>query len=480
MVRILASAALALAASAGLAATTDASKCHGINYSNRAGPDWAPAETKCKSPELIKQELATLKKVTDIIRIYSLSDCDQANAVVPAAVEAGLKVELGLWVDKYHNETYPAEKAAFEELLKNKDVVNKETIVGVHVGSEAILRDDLPVQTLIGYMKEIKEICTEELDVPVTITDVAESYYNNKQLYDVVDFVSANIFPFWDRIPIDKAVNQFLGKYQKLTAASKGKEVIIGETGWPWAGHSNRGSPTSPENAAQYFSEFTTMAEKKKIKYFYFASFDEDFKIQQLNDTKTVEAHFGLFHKNGTLKDSIESLKVFSFEDKETPVPSPVPSPTPSVSKEPTSPVPSKGETDKTPAPSKGATDKTPAPSKTDDSDDDSTDVDTPVQKLTPAPSKGGSSPTPAPTKGGSVPTPSPTKGGSAPTPAPSKGTSAPTPAPTKGGSTPTSAPSKDGSVPTPAPTGGKGTPMPAKTDAPTPAPSKPRKDCKA
>ncbi|RLN14252.1 hypothetical protein BBJ28_00020664, partial [Nothophytophthora sp. Chile5] len=61
-----------LAAMAAATAVTDAFKCTGINYNIRAGPDWATADVKCKPASQIATELATLKTVTDTIRLYSL------------------------------------------------------------------------------------------------------------------------------------------------------------------------------------------------------------------------------------------------------------------------------------------------------------------------------------------------------------------------------------------------------------------------
>ncbi|CAI5735949.1 unnamed protein product [Peronospora farinosa] len=61
-------------------------KCKGINYNIRAGPDWATPDVKCKSALQIATELVTLKSVTDVIRLYSLTDCDQATTLVPVAI----------------------------------------------------------------------------------------------------------------------------------------------------------------------------------------------------------------------------------------------------------------------------------------------------------------------------------------------------------------------------------------------------------
>ncbi|KAG1685906.1 hypothetical protein DVH05_007608 [Phytophthora capsici] len=121
--------ALAMVAASFGFADAGSFKCTGINYNIRAGPDWATAAEKCKPASQIASELALLKGVTDSIRLYSLTDCDQANAVVPAAIEAGLKIELGMWVDSSAS-SFETEKAAFQKLLET-GIVTSDHIVGV-------------------------------------------------------------------------------------------------------------------------------------------------------------------------------------------------------------------------------------------------------------------------------------------------------------------------------------------------------------
>jgi glucan 1,3-beta-glucosidase len=300
------------AAVAASAASAVAFNCHGINYNIRAGPDWADASTKCKPAEQIATELATLKQFTDRIRLYSLTDCDQATAVVPAAISAGLQIELGLWVDSYP-ENYAAEKAAFETLLAT-GVVTSDNIAGIHVGSEAIYRGDVDFDTAVSYLEEIRTLCKADAnaaDIPLTITDVGNTYRAYPDLVDAVDFVSANLFPFWDSVEIDSAGSYFLGTYERLVniaAEYEGnKTVVIGETGWPYNGTDASGSATSTANAAQYFSDFYQLANEHGIEYYYFSSFDESWKAEQYGDD-SVEPYFGLWTADGVLHAEIAAL----------------------------------------------------------------------------------------------------------------------------------------------------------------------------
>lgn len=124
-----------------------------------------------------------------------------------------------------------------------------------------------------------------------------------------VDFVSPNVFPFWDKIDADKGPAQLYGKLQNLAKIAKGKDIVIGETGWPTDGVEAKGSKASMANAATYFEGFYKLAQEHDLKYYYFAGFDEDWKIATSSLNHTVEAYFGIFDKDGNIKDAYTALK---------------------------------------------------------------------------------------------------------------------------------------------------------------------------
>ncbi|KAE8876624.1 hypothetical protein PF005_g22114 [Phytophthora fragariae] len=302
--------ALAMAATTFGLANAGSFECTGINYNIRAGPDWATADVKCKPSSQIATELSTLKGVTDTIRLYSLTDCDQATAVVPAAIEAGLKIELGMWVDSATS-SFEAEKAAFQTLLET-GIVTADNIVGIHVGSEAVYRGDVMAAVAISNLEEIRTLCQANsgaASIPLTIADIGDTYSAYPEMIQAVDYVSANYFPFWEKVDIDGAADHFYERFSALveTASTYSKEVIVGETGWASNGTDADASPATAANAAKYFHDFYTLAEEKDLMYFYFSAFDEPWKLATLEANETVEAYFGLFTQEGVLKDVISA-----------------------------------------------------------------------------------------------------------------------------------------------------------------------------
>ncbi|KAG7379680.1 glycoside hydrolase 3 protein [Phytophthora pseudosyringae] len=302
--------ALAMVAAAFGFADAGSFKCTGINYNIRAGPDWATADVKCKPASQISTELATLKGVTDTIRLYSLTDCDQATAVVPAAIEAGLKVELGMWVDSA-TASFEAEKAAFQTLLAT-GVVTADNIMGIHVGSEAVYRGDVTPAVAIANLEEIRTLCQANsgaASIPLTIADIGDTYSAHPEMIEAVDYVSANYFPFWEKVAVDGAADFFYTRFSALveTASTYSKEVVVGETGWASDGVGAGASPATAASAAKYFYDFYTLAAEKDLMYFYFSAFDEPWKLATLEANETVEAYFGLFTHEGVLKDVISA-----------------------------------------------------------------------------------------------------------------------------------------------------------------------------
>uniref|UniRef100_K3WMY1 glucan endo-1,3-beta-D-glucosidase n=1 Tax=Globisporangium ultimum (strain ATCC 200006 / CBS 805.95 / DAOM BR144) TaxID=431595 RepID=K3WMY1_GLOUD len=290
------------------ASGTEALQVFGLNYNARLGPDWAPSETRCKSDASIQQDMKTLKTVTNIVRLYSLVDCDQGTRVIPAAISAGLNVSVGLWVSGDAN-VFRAEKAQLESLF-TRGLITSDKIFDIHVGSEAIYRNDISVAQNIAYLDEIKALrdqYPQSKDIPVTIAEISDVYLAHSELVDAVDVVSANNFPFWEKWDVATAAQRFQDRMTPLfaLASSKGKRVVIGETGWASDGTSAKASTANPENALTYFRDFYALAKQQRWEYF--EAFDEEWKVTTAVDA-AVEAHFGLFNANGAIKETFASV----------------------------------------------------------------------------------------------------------------------------------------------------------------------------
>ena len=74
---------------------------------------------------------------------------------------------------------------------------------------------------------------------------------------------------------------------------------MISETGWPDQGSPFRGSLPSVEGTKQYFVDTMRWSTAEGIEVFWFAAFDEAWKIAAEGD---VGAYWGLWDKDGKPK----------------------------------------------------------------------------------------------------------------------------------------------------------------------------------
>ncbi|GMF24984.1 unnamed protein product [Phytophthora fragariaefolia] len=312
MVRVFSLSAAAVAVLASSTAALD-QKLYGINYDLRQGPDWDPS--KCKSADTIAADLKVLSTITSNVRTYSLSDCD-VSGVLTAAKDLSLTVWLGVWVSE-DSKVYDAEVKAFKELMSAGLI--DSNVVGINVGSEAVYREDITAEQAIKYVNDFKKVMADnDISVPVSITDIIDTFVQYPDMLKAGDIVTINQFPFWEKVEADKAAAQFNKRIQPLIKMAGDMEVIISETGWPTGGSATNGSVASEENGATYLNDFYELAEAKKWKYYYFAGFDTPYKEKQADDATTVESHFGIFDETGTMKSAYSNLKFTKTGDYST------------------------------------------------------------------------------------------------------------------------------------------------------------------
>ncbi|KAI8889591.1 glycoside hydrolase family 17 protein [Backusella circina FSU 941] len=252
---------------------------YGLNYGiNREN---------CPSLEMITNDFEVLKTYTDIVRIYTLKDCNLGDLAITAAENVGLRLYLGMWVDRYG--TFDQEFAALENIQDRLDQV----IEGVIVGSEVNYRGDVPPAILASYIKRVKQMVQ---DVKVTTSDV---YYKfAPEVVREVDYLMMNAFPYWEGVSIEGAASTLYDHYISAQEVADGKPVLISETGWPDWGSTFERSVPSPENHAKFLLDTLCMTRKHNIDMIWFSAMDEPYKPD-------VEAHFGLLDANRALKSNI-------------------------------------------------------------------------------------------------------------------------------------------------------------------------------
>ena len=217
----------------------------------------------------IDEDLKLLARYTDCIRTYSIEfGQDQIAAI---AQRHGLKVLQGLWLS---NKTARnrAQIATVVALAKKYP----DTIRAVVVGNEVLLRGELSLADVQAAIREVKA----QISQPVTYADVWEFWLRYSDLKNDVDFVTIHILPYWEDFPLSAslAAAHIDAIRKRVASVMPGKEIVIGEVGWPSRGRMREGALPSPVNQARVIEETLTLAKRENFRVNIIEAFDQPWK----------------------------------------------------------------------------------------------------------------------------------------------------------------------------------------------------------
>jgi exo-beta-1,3-glucanase (GH17 family) len=234
-------------------------------------------------PEQIAQDLAQLARITDCVRTYSIENgLDQVPAL---AAKVGLKVIQGIWLSSNRIKNLSQISTAVGLTREYPG-----TITALVVGNEVLLRGEMTTSDLAANIRAVKS----QVTVPVTYADVWEFWLRNREVYDAVDFVTIHILPYWEDMPVRAkfAAGHVDSIRKRMAVAFPGKEILIGETGWPSAGRMREGALPSRTNQARVVSEILDLAKREGFRVNLIEAYDQPWK-RQLEGT--VGGYWGLF-----------------------------------------------------------------------------------------------------------------------------------------------------------------------------------------
>ena len=257
-------------------------------YARSQHPDYGDRPT----PEQIRADLKILSPYTNTIRTYSSTG---GGELVPAiAAEFGLKVTLGIWIDKNEARNEREIQAAIA-LARRYSNVN-----AIVVGNETTLRADKTIDELKSLIQRVKRMSP----VPVTTGEIWTVWRDHPELASAVDFIAAHILEYWVGIPAEKVVDETIDHYNKLRAIHPGKRIVIAEFGWPSAGYNMlKANPGRIEQAA-VLRDFISRAEAYGIDYNIIEAFDQPWKTNEGG----VGMYWGMFDASRHAKFSWAGL----------------------------------------------------------------------------------------------------------------------------------------------------------------------------
>jgi exo-beta-1,3-glucanase (GH17 family) len=258
-------------------------KLHCISYAPFRGSQSPLGPEIPVDPRQIDEDLAQLKHVTDCVRTYSVDyGLDQ---IAEIAKRHGIKVLQGLWLSNLPERSRRQVATAIGLAKRFPDV-----IAAVIVGNEVLLRGEMAAPDLVRTIREVKS----QVSMPVSYADVWEFWLRNRDVASAVDFITIHILPYWEDFPIparDAAAHVDAIRAQ-VVAAFPGKDVFVGEFGWPSAGRMREGALPSPVNQARSMHEVLEHAKRETYRVNLIEAYDQPWK-RQLEGT--VGGHWGLF-----------------------------------------------------------------------------------------------------------------------------------------------------------------------------------------
>jgi exo-beta-1,3-glucanase (GH17 family) len=234
--------------------------------------------------------MARVATETNAIRTYAAIEGRYDTAAL--ARKHGLKLWQGIWLgtDRRKNDL---------EIAKGIDIANKnpDTVTRVIVGNEVLLRRDLPPDELIADIDRVKKAVRQ----PVAYADVWDFWKQFPQIAPHVDIMLIHLLPYWEDTPtgIDHAVQHVNDAYEEMKRLFPGKQIAIGETGWPSRGRERADAVPSRVNEARFLRAFLTLSRQEHFDYNFIEAFD---MVWKYHDEGIVGANWGVFDADRRVK----------------------------------------------------------------------------------------------------------------------------------------------------------------------------------
>ncbi len=257
-------------------------KLYCVSYAPFHGAQTPTDPTTRIAPQQIDEDLAQLAALTDCIRTYSV---DFGLDYVPqAARKHGLKVLLGVWLSSRPERNQFQITTGVALAKQYPDVVR-----ALIVGNETLLRGEISPAALADTLRAVKA----QVQQPVTYADVWEFWLRNRELAAAVDFITIHILPYWEDFPIaaDHAADHVASIRKRAVADFPGKEIVIGETGWPSAGRMRERALPSRANQARVIQEILARGKQENFRVNIIEAYDQPWKRFFEG---TVGGHWGL------------------------------------------------------------------------------------------------------------------------------------------------------------------------------------------
>ena len=235
------------------------------------------------SAEQMESDLKLLANKTYAVRTYSV--LGTLGRIPELAAKHNISVALGVQLSKDKTENEQEIRTGIALAHEHRNVVR------VLVGNEVLLRGDLSVPELAAILDRTRAAIRQ----PVGYADTWATWLKNPEIARHVDFIAVHLFPYWEGVDVESAVDFCFRELKAVQSAYPKKPVIIGEIGWPSQGRIRAGAVASVSNEALFLRRFLARAEKEGERYYIMEAFDQPWKAR---DEGAVGAYWGIYDVN--------------------------------------------------------------------------------------------------------------------------------------------------------------------------------------
>ncbi len=197
--------------------------------------------------QAIERDLRQIAQLSHCVRIYGTAN--GLDAVPAIARRLGMRVWLGAWLGSDPALNRRELESALQLARQHTDIVDR-----LVVGSEVLLRRELPVTALTALLDEARR----RSPVPIAYADVWEFWLRHADaLRPHVDEAVIHVLPYWEDRPVavEEGVAHVLAIRAQVSAQLAPLPVVIGETGWPSAGRMRAGARPGSDEQTRFLRE---------------------------------------------------------------------------------------------------------------------------------------------------------------------------------------------------------------------------------
>lgn len=239
----------------------------------------------------IEDDMRRLAGLTGCLRLYT--PLGNSPRVVASAERHGLRILLGAWIGS-NLEQNEREVAGALDLARR----HPGTVKLIVVGNEVLLRRELPAAKLAALIGETRAASP----VPVAYADVAHFIAVHPEVAATADALLIHLLPYWDDPAppgVDKAAAGVIAGFDEFRARFPGRQIAIGETGWPSAGRQRGPGRPGVVEQARFVRQFAALATARGIDYNLIEAIDQPWKRPAEG---TVGGYWGLLDEHRVAK----------------------------------------------------------------------------------------------------------------------------------------------------------------------------------